>query len=94
MSDEPELRKVSSLMALEFLMIDTLSARYLASPDPVAAAKAHRKHLRQVLSELSMPTVGGMDWALVIDEMGNAIDRIVEEAGQNAARRMEERRQP
>jgi hypothetical protein len=100
MSDEArvpssdELDNLCRLMALEFLMMDTLALRYLASSEPLSAASAHREHLREVLREISLPPVVGVDWELVIGKIGDAVNLLVRQAGQSAARRAEERRQP
>ncbi len=81
------------LIALELLMIDLLESRYLASPDPVATAHAHREHMRNVLSEVALPGLGSASASeLAVGGVGDAIDRLLENAGQTAARRADELR--
>jgi hypothetical protein len=53
-----EIRDAFRLMAVEVLMLDMLANRYLSYPDPVAAAAAHREHLRDVLSHLDLSFLG------------------------------------
>jgi len=90
-SVSPELKALCQQIALEILIVDVLATRYLSTVDPVAAAKAHREHLRQVLSEVALPEFGDATMSeLVIGEIGDAIDRHVETAGEMAARRLYE----
>src|SRR5215831_2961165 len=84
MADEHyELEQLFRLMAVEFLVTDMLSGRYLASPDPISTANEHRDRLRRLLSEISLPPLGDAARSeLVVGGFGDAIDRLLENAGQ------------
>jgi hypothetical protein len=83
------------LMAVEMLMIDMLTSRYLSTPDPVATAAEHREHIRNVLSQIAVPFLrdaGASEF--VIGEIGDAIDLLITIAGETAGLRVDEQRQP
>ena len=78
-----ELEQLFRLMAVEFLVTHMLSGRYLASPDPVSTANNHRDRLRRLLSEISLPPLGDAARSeLAVGGFGDAIDRLLENAGQ------------
>ena len=83
------------LAAVELLVIDTLTSRYLSSPDPVAIATGHREHMRDVLSQTALPFLGGAGASeLVVGGVGDAIDFLIELACETTHRKVGERRQP
>jgi len=84
MADERyELEQLFRLMAIEFLITNMLSGQYLASSDPVSTANEHRDRLRRLLSEISLPPLGDAARSeLVVGGFGDAIDRLLENAGQ------------
>jgi hypothetical protein len=90
---QDEMESLFKLMAVQLLMIDTLASRYLATPDPVATATAHREHMRKVLSGISLPFLGNPGASeLFVGGIGDEIDRMIENAGQTVARRVDEQR--
>jgi hypothetical protein len=94
MNEDPTLNAQFRLMALETLMIEMLSREYLKTGNSAVAAAEHRANLRKLFSEVAFP---GFDAALsdfVIGEVGDAVDRIVEEAGRAASRIAGGKRQP
>ena len=86
MADEgrAEVDKLARLMAVELLVIEMLAVRYLADPDPAAAANTHRLAWRQWL-DAPMPFLGEAA-PLVAGEVADAIDRLSQIAAERAAR--------
>jgi hypothetical protein len=90
-----ELQNLFRLIAIECLLSEMLTIRYLAAPDPVAAASAHRQYMRKIWSETAASFLGNAaDSELMVGGIGDAIDELIERAGQSAARKVGEPRQP
>ncbi len=88
-----ELDRLLQMMALELLLVDMLVSRYLASPDPLAAAREHRAHIQSVLSTVAFPYAANpAESELVVGGLGDKIDMLLESAGQTVVQRMDERR--
>lgn len=90
-----ELRNHFRLIAIEFLLSETLAVRYLATSDPVAAAAVHREHMREIWSQAAAPFLRDAgDSELAVGEIGDAIDELIDQAAQAVTRIMGERRKP
>ena len=57
-NERDALDQLLRLIAIEILLAEMLTSRYLASDDPVATARAHRQHMRTVLSAVAVPGLG------------------------------------
>jgi hypothetical protein len=79
-----EIRDAFRLMAIEVLMLDLLSHRYLSCDDPVETAKRHRAHMRSVLRHAELPFLGNAETADAARRgIADAIDALIEMASQN-----------
>ena len=89
MDEETQRITLVKTLALELLVIDLLSARYLTFPDPAAAAAQHREHMRNLLSAVAVPGLDAALSDLAIGEIGDAMDMVIENAGDSAKRAAE-----
>lgn len=86
---EEALEKLTRLMAVELLLTEMLATRYSADPNPVAAANVHRESWRQCLAQVSLPFIKDAGLSeLAVGGVGDAIDRLIEIAGEMAVRRL------
>jgi hypothetical protein len=83
-----DLKTLSKLIAIEALVVEMLTIRYLADPDPIAAANAHRLVWRRALTETPLPFLGD-DASLLSGEVADAVDQMIDAAAQRAARARE-----
>ena len=79
------------LLAIEYLIAEMLSHRYLSAADPSAAATAHRRDARNAMTEALvevMPKLFPDDpasTALAVVGVGDEIELIIEIAGEISA---------
>jgi hypothetical protein len=94
MADNADFSLLVKILALEALVIDLTSREYLRHPDPAGVAATHRAHMRQVFERLAIPGLDAAASDHAVGEIAEAIDQILENAGQTAIRIADERRRP
>jgi hypothetical protein len=85
--DQTDVKRLARQMALELLVTDLLALHFLRSGNVTEVAAAYRAGLRKIIDQQAIPGLDPAQSALVVGELGDALDEIVAEAQAAAARK-------
>jgi hypothetical protein len=92
-SERGEIKTICRSIALEVLIVELLAHHYLRAPDPIAAAAAHREHMRNTWSQIAAPFLHDPAASeLIVGEIGDAIDEFIKLAAEGVTRIASEQR--